>query len=81
MHAVLTVVGSGRQPQVSAPRVDLVDGGRRIPLDSLKRAVSVRRQAHSGTTACFLGLILAAAMFLPAPASHARHSSSVTQNA
>lgn len=37
-----------------------------LPLDCLKHAVSVRRRAHPGTTACFLGLILAAAMFLQA---------------
>lgn len=64
--AMYRVPDSGAWPTVSAlcPRADVVHGGRRAPLGCLKHAVSVRRQVHLGTTACCLGLILAAAMFL-----------------
>lgn len=61
------------------PQVDIFRGGRRPPFDCPKHVVSVRRQVHPGTTAHFLGLILAAALFLAGSASHARHSSSATQ--
>lgn len=87
--AMFAVLGSRVWPTVCVAswphQVDLVHAaaGERLPMDRLKRvcSLSVRRQVHPGTTAWFLGLVLAAALVSTGSASQARHSSIVTQKA